>query len=462
VDLHLSPRGPLADDLYRQLKAAILEGRLRTGDALPATRDLAARLAVSRNTVIRAYQHLAAEGLLEGKIGAGSFVQAPAESRTRRAPRASRLGPRGVWRELSVVSAAVSAVSYDFRLGTPDPALFPWDDWRRALARQSRGPRRSGGGYDAPEGDLRLRAALARHLGVTRAVQVGPEDVIVTSGAQQAFDLAARVLVEPGDVVAVEEPGYPPVRQLLRTLGARVQPVPVDAEGLDVAALPDAARLVYVTPSHQFPLGVPMSLSRRLALLAWARRRRAAILEDDYDSELRFDGRPLDPLQRLDREGLVLYVGTFSKVLLPALRLGFLVAPAPLIPALRAAKRVTDSHGPPEPQRALAELIDEGLLARHVRKLLRVYRERRDRLLETLRRELPALELLGGSAGLHIAGFLGGAERLAARALVRGVAVEPLARYYARPARDGLAFGYGGIRASQIAEGIARLAACRA
>jgi GntR family transcriptional regulator/MocR family aminotransferase len=159
---------------------------------------------------------------------------------------------------------------------------------------------------------------------------------------------------------------------------------------------------------------------------------------------------------------LVLYVGTFSKVLLPALRLGFLVAPAPLIPALRAAKRVTDSHGPPEPQRALAELIDEGLLARHVRKLLRVYRERRDRLLETLRRELPALELLGGSAGLHIAGFLGGAERLAARALVRGVAVEPLARYYARPARDGLAFGYGGIRASQIAEGIARLAACRA
>src|SRR5262249_52248689 len=216
----------------------------------------------------------------------------------------------------------------------------------------------------------------------------GADDVLVTSGAQQAFDLVARVLVEPGATVAVEEPGYPAAHAAFRAAGASVVPVRVDGQGLDVAALPTDARLVYVTPSHQFPLGTVMSLGRRQALLAFCQKRGAAIVEDDYDSEFRFDGRPLEPLQSLDRNGRVVYVGSFSKVLLPTLRLGFVVAPASLMPGLRAAKRVADSHGSTEAQSALAELIDDGLFARHVRRLQRVYRERRDTLALALEREL--------------------------------------------------------------------------
>jgi len=466
VELHLRlrRRGRLARDAYAELREAILDGRLRPGERLPPTRELARSLGVSRNTVLHAYEGLVAEGFLAGRAGAGTFVApgVPAGS-PRRAPTASPLSPRAPWaRGLAAPApAAQPAAAFDFQLGAPDPALFPWDTWRGLVAHRLRG-RGARWTLPQPEGEPRLREALARHLGRARAVLAGPDDVLVTAGAQQAFDLAARVLLRPGDVVAVEDPGYPPAREAFRAAGAKVVPVRVDAEGLDVDALPRGARLVYTTPSHQFPLGVPMSLARRLALLAWAEREGAAILEDDYDSEFRYEGRPLEPLQSLDRSGRVLYVGTFSKVLLPGLRMGFLVAPAPLQPALRRAKAVADSHGPVDVQRALADLLEEGLFARHVRRVHRAYAERRARLLAAIDRTLEdRVVRLPSVAGLHVSVLLrdrrADEEAIVRRALARGVRVEPLGRYRLRRGPPGLALGYGLAPAGRIAEGVARL-----
>ena len=466
MELHISltRSGRLSADVYQQVKQAILDGRLRAGEGLPATRELARTLCVSRNTILNAYQHLIAEGFLVAKVGGGTFVSAPPQLHARRAPSSAVIQPRALWRSLALAAAPRPHVAYDFSIGSPDPKLFPWDEWRSLVSRQLRG-RRSRAGYLPPEGEPTLRAAIARHVGLSRSVRAGADDVIVTSGAQQAFDLIGRVLVDPGTCVAVEEPGYPPARRALQALGARIVPVRVDTEGLDVSALPDEARLVYVTPSHQFPLGTPMSLARRLALLAWSERRGAAILEDDYDSEFRFDGRPLEPLQSLDRSGRVLYVGTFSKVLLPALRIGFIIAPASVMSSLHTAKSLADSYGPVDLQLALAELIEDGTFARHVRRLQRVYRERREVLATALHRHLrDELVVLPSSAGLHFgARFADGSidtDALALRALAAGVAIEPLRSYYTARPQAGVALGYGTIAAAKIGEGVRRLAAC--
>jgi GntR family transcriptional regulator/MocR family aminotransferase len=320
-------------------------------------------------------------------------------------------------------------------------------------------------GYLDPAGDPHLREAVARYVGVSRSVRAGADDVLVTNGAQQALDLVGRVLLDPGTCVAVEEPGYPPARRLFESLGARVVGVPVDAEGLDVTALPRAARLVYTTPSHQFPLGTAMSLARRTALLAWADRYGAVVVEDDYDSEFRFSDRPLEPLQSLDRAGRVVYVGSFSKTMSPLLRLGFLVAPASLRSALRTARQVTAWHGEPVSQAALARFVDEGLLARHIRKANRAYLERHERVVTAVERELSGwLELVASAAGLHLcARVVDGAnvdvDEVVRRAADLGVAVESLGAYSASPpARAGLVIGYGAVRPERIDEGLRRLA----
>ena len=464
MELHVSlgQRGHWSEDVYAQLRGAILDGRLRPGDPVPATRELAARLEVSRNTVMNAYERLIAEGFLVGIHGAGTFVRDQGPPAVTRAPR-SGLAPRASWRSIDL--ARRSATPFDFRLGAPDPALFPWDEWRRLLAKQWRG-RHPPVGYGSPEGEPALREAIARHVGVSRGVRANRDAVVVTSGAQQAFDLTARVLIEPGTKVAVEEPGYPPARHAFASHGARVVPVPVDRDGLVVDALPDDARVVYVTPSHQFPLGAPMSLARRLALLAWAEDKRAAIVEDDYDSELRYDGRPLEPLQALDRNGRVIYVGTFSKVLAPSLRIGFAIAPATIASAIASARALADRHGPLEIERALAAMIDDGGLARHMRRALRVYRERRERLCDALERELGhAIEILPSAAGLHVTVLLRDrrldADTIVARALAKGVGLASLRDYSALKPRAGLALGFGLIAAAKIDEGVARLtAAC--
>lgn len=447
MDVHvtLEGRGDLAAQVYRQLLDAILDGRLRSGERLPPTRELAGRLEISRNTVALAYDRLVADGFLVGRAGAGTFVSAE-PVRGRAAPKGVVL-PRTVWRDIGTPPTTPHA-PYDFRVGMPDPRLFPMESWRRLVARELRA---GAAAYGDPAGYEPLREAISRHIGISRSVHANAGDVLITNGAQQALDLIGRVLIEPGAVVAVEEPGYPPARLLFRSLGARVAGVPVDAEGIDVQAIPKAARIVYVTPSHQFPLGTPMSLARRAALLTWAERRRAVVIEDDYDSEFRFGDRPLEPLQSLDRAGRVIYVGSFSKTLLPMLRLGFLVAPASLAPALRTARQLSDWHGELPTQAALARFIDEGLLARHIRKATREYAARHAMIANTLQED-DRLRPVPSTAGLHLC------ARLAPGVSVRpmpGVALERLEAYCGEtPAQPGLVLGYGAITRERIPEGL--------
>ncbi|WP_374007138.1 PLP-dependent aminotransferase family protein [Leifsonia sp. LS-T14] len=457
-------RGDRADRIYRQLRDAVLDGRLRRGERLPATRELAERLQVSRATVSTAYERLTAEGYLAARVGAGTFVAytAPAAGRLP-ARRGDAAQPSPAWRDLhDPLWTEPRPVAYDFSIGSPDPSLFPLETWRTYVAAELRGGLVRSAAYGDPAGVERLREGIARHLGVARSVEARPDDVLVTSGAQQAFDLLARVLVRPGDTVAVEDPGYPPVRQLFEMTGARVVPVPVDEYGLRVDLLPPA-RLVYVTPSHQFPLGGVLPLDRRVALLEWAARHDAVIVEDDYDSEFRFGSRPLDPLQRLDADGRVVYVGTFSKTMLPALRLGFVVAPPTLLAALRQAKRLTDWHNDPVTQRAMARLLDSGGFARHVRAATRVYEERHRVLLRAVGDLLPELEVVPSAAGLHLALLEPGAQgfegrRIAERAAVAGVAVQPVSRFRLGPGPDGVLLGFGGIPAANIPDGLRTLA----
>ena len=466
MDIHVSLTGrrDLAAGIYRQLLDAILDGRLRSGERLPPTRDLAQRLEVSRNTVAVAYERLTAEGFLVSRVGAGTFVATEPLSRLRprSAPAGSNVLPRAVWRDIAVPATGGSAVEYDFAVGVPDGRFFPLETWRRLIARELRASAVRATTYGDPRGHAGLRASIARHIGVARSVRAGADDVLVTHGAQQALDLIGRVLIEPGSTVAVEEPGYWPARLLFQSLGARVVGVPVDVEGIDVAAIPAAARLVYVTPSHQFPMGTPLSLARRAALLAWAERRDAVVIEDDYDSEFRFEDRPLDPLQSLDRGGRVVYVGSFSKTLLPMLRLGFLVAPASLQPALATAKLLTDWHGDLPSQGALARFIDEGLLARHVRKANRQYAERHARIVATLTEDFaPWLEVVPSAAGLHLCALSTvELEPVVTAARTVGVGVEMLRDYHlGEPGGEGLVIGYGAIPTERIGEGLRRLRA---
>src|SRR5919197_6297048 len=363
VELHVSlvGRRDLTVEIYRQLRQAILEGRLPPGDRLPPTRELARRLGVSRGTVTLAYDQLADEGYVSSRVGAGTFVSDHAAAYPGRAgSEGGALRPRPVWDTMPLPALFGRLAEFDFRSGLPDARLFPFPRWRRLLAQELHAKVADIGIYADPAGYHGLRRAIARHLGVARAVRASAEDVVVTNGTQQAVDLVARVLLAPGDQVAVEDPSYGPPRRLLASLGARVAGVPVDDQGLVVDAIPPGTRLVYVTPSHQFPLGVTMSLPRRLALLAWAKRHDAAVVEDDYDSEFRYGGRPIEPLQAMDMGERVVYIGSFSKTMLPSLRLGFVVAPASLRTALRAAKFVADWHTPLPTQAALARFLDEG------------------------------------------------------------------------------------------------------
>jgi GntR family transcriptional regulator / MocR family aminotransferase len=468
MELHIQLEGrpDLARQIHRQIRNAIVEGRLVRGDRVPPTRELAQRLAVSRNTVSTAYDWLSAEGLLSGRQGAGSFVAGDEQATSARRRAAVAIRHRAVWDRIQAPVPRETAVRYDFGVGTPDRAAFPYDSWRRLVARQIRHSKLDSE-YGDPAGHPALRRSIAHYVGVSRGVKAIADDIVVTQGAQQAFDLIARVLLSPGAAVAIEDPGYPPVRMLFESMDARVVPIPVDDSGLDVSALPNDVRLVYVTPSHQFPLGMPMSHARRAALLEWAERRNAVIIEDDYDSEFRFGGRPLETLQSIDRSGRVIYVGSFSKSLLPSLRLGFLVAPPSLVRPLAAASHVAGWFGQWPAQAALATFIDEGLLARHVRRMRRVYSERHDRILRALEGDLNQwLEPVPSVTGMHVAAMLRSKslkhERDAfARAAIEDLAFDRLSVYCSEDSRQaGIVLGYGGIATSKIAEGLKRLKSC--
>lgn len=472
VDLHVSLEGrrDLCGQLYRQVRVAIVDGRLEPGQALPSTRELAHRLALSRNTVAAAYERLVAEGFLAPRAGAGTYVSGEIRARERARPQRGRspLRPLPRWAAIADPpdTAAVEA-RFDFSAGVPDVQRFPFATWRGLLAAQLRPSAVHAGAQIDPAGDPGLRAAIARHLGVSRGVHAGPEDVLITSGSHQAFDLIARVLLEPGAVVAVEDPGNPPPRRAFAALGARVVGVPVDDGGLVVEAIPDQTRLVCVCPSHQFPLGVRMSPERRLALLAWAERADGVIVEDDHASEFRYAGRPLEPLHGLDESGRVVYVSSLSMLLLPTLRLGVVVAPPPLHAALRGAKRVADWHTAAPLQAAAAQFIDRGMLARHVRRMRRVYGQRHHLLTTGLERHFAdLLAPIGSAAGLHVAALLREAHtlddvKLAERARAAGVAVQALSTFaVTAPPRPGLLLGFGAVPTDRVEEGLRWLRRC--
>jgi GntR family transcriptional regulator/MocR family aminotransferase len=463
---------PRHRQLYDALRAAILAGRLAPGARLPSSRTLAAEVGCSRNTVLAAFEQLSAEGYLNGKVGSGTTVAVtPPDSALRvpTAPRAPRAAPgrralparRGA--RLATVHVVQHGVtgSRPFRPGVPALDEFPSSIWSRLVARWTRAAPRSLLEYGPAAGYPPLREAIAVYLREARGVHCAVEQVIIVSGSQQGIDLTARVVLEPGDSVWLEDPGYPSARAALAAAGMRVCPVPVDAEGLDVAdgaRRAPQARLAYVTPSHQFPLGVTMSLARRLALLEWARRSGGWILEDDHDSEYRYASRPLAAVQGLDRTGCVIYLGTFSKVLFPALRLGYLVVPPSLVDAFTAARDLVDRHSPSLTQAALADFIADGHFARHIRRHRTLYAARQAALVAAARRVAGALDVAPADAGMHLVGWLpaGVDDRtVAAAAAEHGVEAPPLAAYRARAAgRGGLVLGYSGYDEHAIARGV--------
>jgi GntR family transcriptional regulator/MocR family aminotransferase len=471
VELHVSLEGPGDHDtrvarIYQAVREAVVDRRLGAGDRVPATRDLAGQLGVARGTVTAAYDRLTAEGFLESRPGSGTYVAdltvSEAEPGRRRARRGA-VRPLPIWDPRPTRPTSRDRRLHDLSIGLPDPALFPLEVWRRLVSTQLRRSRMEEATYGG-RGSFRLQREVARFLGLSRSVLCAPEDVVVTAGAQQAIDLVCRVLVAPRTVVAMEDPGYFAVRRLFETHRASLRGVPVDDEGLVVDALPPEARVVYVTPSHQFPTGVSMSMSRRVALLRWALEHDAVVIEDDYDSEFRYAQQPVEPLQSLDRDGRVVYVGTFSKSLLPGLRAGFLVPPRSLLRALREAKQVTSWEGDLTTQGALAEFLAEGHHAAHVRRATRVYRERRDLVLGGLTRLDGVLRVLPSVAGLHVcARFVD--ESLDDRAVVRGAAqrgvrTEALSDHHDdQPARPGLAIGFAGVDADALPDAMDRLVA---
>ncbi|HWZ60447.1 MAG TPA: PLP-dependent aminotransferase family protein, partial [Gemmatimonadaceae bacterium] len=481
--MSLDPDAPVAlhRQIYDGLRSAILAGRLAGDARLPSTRVLAAELGVARNTVVLAFDQLRAEGYLAGRRGGGTRVSTNVPdsllrvtARARPAP-APAVTPVLSDRWTRVVAgmgdwgARGDARPVPFALGVPAIDAFPAAQWARLTARRWR----SGAvslGYATAAGDRALRAAIASYVTAARGAQCTPDQILIVSGAQQALDLVARVFVDPGDAAWMEDPGYPLARAALEAAGARVTSVPVDADGLDVAAgaraAPDA-RLAYVTPSHQFPLGSVMSSSRRLALLTWARQHGAWVVEDDYDSEFRYATRPLACLQGLDAEwggpSRVLYVGTFSKTLAPALRLGYLIVPDAYVDAFRSARTVASGHSPTLDQEVLADFIGEGHYVRHVRRVRALCADRQQALLAAAGRELDGLiDLAPDAAGLHIVGWLASGTddaRAADTAWEAGVDVSPLSRFaVGRRQRGALILGYAAFDERAIRSGVKRLA----
>lgn len=467
-----------AQSVYAQLRAAILDGRLVAGSKLPVERQSAIFFGVSRNTVARAYAKLAIEGLVQPRQGSGTYV-APKQSRPsrERSPVRHTPDPRlnaqwsrpelaqalNFWHDRSRADAPSAQAFLDFRPALVDPRLFPFELFRRVSATQLRRMELKPPAFKSPQGNqghYPLRAAIATHVGISRAVVCEPDDVLVTAGAQQAFDLLARVLVTPGvTTVAIEDPGYPPMRAAFLAAGAKIVPVPVDAEGLVVDALPTPVQIVCVCPSHQFPLGVSMSAPRRAALLKFARTHGAVIVEDDYDGEFRYDGTPLQALRSTATAEDVFYVGTFSKCMLPALRLGFVVAPQWAMSALTMAKNGLDWHCPTLTQMAVARFIAEGHLARHVRKLRDVYRKRRDLIEAILRTDFPQeLSPMQSHYGMHVAAFATHAKqlkRVTSQLLESNVQLHSFERYFfGTPTSEGLVFGYGAVDLNGIEQGL--------
>lgn len=469
--------------VYDHLRRLIRDGTLAPGAPVPSTRAIAADLGASRTTVTAAYEQLTAEGFIVTAAGRVARVaQLPALARSVPGPAHRPPSGRhetapaalsGFGRRVAAMGTAVPAPAdagrVDFLYGAVAATDFPALAWRRAYQARllSHQPRLD---YAAPEGEPALRQALQGYLRRARGLGCDAAQIVVVNGAQQAIDLCARLLLDPGDAYAFEDPGYPAARRCFDATGAVCRPTPVDEHGIVTDLLPEGARLAYVTPSHQFPLGGVLPVSRRAALLHWARQQQAWVIEDDYDGEFRYGQRPIDALQSMDGEGRVIYIGTFSKALSPQLRLGYLVLPCALVPAFTHAKRLADRHAPLLEQLVLADLIDGGVYERHVRRMRRENERRRTALLDAAARHLPpGTRISGTAAGLHVVLWLalprGSSEAtllMAARG--RGVGIHPLSPLFAsgrppraRAAEAGFMLGYASLSVAQIGLGIRRL-----
>ncbi|MEL6775672.1 MAG: PLP-dependent aminotransferase family protein [Cyanobacteria bacterium J06597_16] len=537
LTLDAAAKRPLHRQLYEQIRQAILSGKLRSHTQLPATRQLAQILGISRTTVTQSYDQLISEGYLQTRQGAGTFVsehlpedllntrpigghlsrgdlssgplkpeQGPAcaEQKNRKSKKTSETSanraqatehpqplPLSTYgQHLQQLPARTFELGplLSFRYGIPDLSQFPVQRWRRLLNKHQAKGHDWMGYSPEPMGYRPLREQIAQYITQARAVRCSPEQILITQGAQQALGLIARLLVTPGEAIALEDPGYLSGQHVFQANGAQIQPVPVDSEGLKVegpngldAIATPKTRLVYVTPSHQFPTGVLMSLPRRLALLQWAQRQNALIVEDDYDSEFRYSGRPIPALQGLETacnaEARVIYVGTFSKILFPGLQIGYVVVPQSLISVFRQAKWLCDRQCSWLNQVALADFIAEGELARHIRRMRPVYHRRRQTLITQLQQTDSSMRVSGDPAGLHIMATLPkvhDAQTLIAQARSKGVGLFSAEPHYwpvdsasrpstSRPSalpnevKSTFIFGFGGLDEPAIEEAIARI-----
>lgn len=470
---------PLHRQVFDQMRDAILSGRLTPGWRLPSSRALSKELSVSRNTILAAYDQLFAEGYIEGKIGSGTRVSRilPEEVLATRSNAQSiedtiKQKPVRLSKVAQLLindrpSQRQSGGSNAFRPGVPEIDRFPWSLWSRISAKFWRHPPRDLLSYGEAAGYGPLRSAIADYLRSVRGLICDADQVIITAGAQQAIDLTARVLIDPNDKVWIEDPGYAGIRGVLKAAGAELIPLPIDSDGLNVAkgqSLAPDARMAVVTPSHQYPLGAVMSLSRRLELLEWARENDAWILEDDYDSEYRYGGRPLSALQGLDNAGRVIYVGTFSKVLFPGIRLGYMVVPPGLSKDFVAVRRSLDDQTPIAMQPVLTEFIQSGHFAAHIRRMRTLYAERQGVLLDALNNKVSDLmSAQPDDAGMHIVADLNPELNLrdtdmAQLASKRKITVYPLSGFFiGPPTRNGLVFGYAGVESRDIIMSVDKL-----
>jgi len=472
---------PMHQQLSKWFRRAIVDGQLQPGQRLPSSRSLADELKISRVPVMSAYEQLYAEGYLETFVGAGTCVARSIPGRT---PKPSGTGPfdvtlpsienhapRRISRRAGLIQVPPQTWLNNlgaFRIGVPALDQFPASVWSKLVNRHSRKLPIELMAYGDPMGYLPLRVAIAEYLSTVRAVRCDASQILVTTGSQQALQMCAHVLLDANDRAWVEEPGYPGARHALVRAGVRLVPVPVDQEGMDVAQgirRGRGARVVYITPSHQFPLGVTMSAARRMQLLNWATRNGAWIIEDDYDSEYRSGGRPIASLQGLDIGERVIYVGTFSKVMFPALRLGYMVVPKDLLPVFFDARDAADTFSSTLYQMVMTDFIREGHFARHIKRMRMLYMERRTALIEAIHKQLrDKLEVIGTEAGMHLVALLPpGIDDVAVsiKAASKGVSARPLSPCYVNPpARGGLILGYGGADVAEILDGVRKLKQC--
>jgi GntR family transcriptional regulator/MocR family aminotransferase len=469
---------PLSRQLLDSLRDAILTGRLRPGTRFPSTRALSSELGISRNIVLTVFEQLTDEGYLRGRVGSGTYVREDLPetflraSRPARGPATTAQAPRRVGSKARAITDSMSAytdsimnTSRPFHGGLPALDAFPYQLWMRLTAQVWRRLRPRDFAYGDSQGYQPLREVIAEYLEANRGVRCTADQIIVVSGSQQGLDLVARVLLNPGDAVWVEDPGYIIARAALLNAGARLVPVPVDAEGLKVEigfARAARARMALVTPSHQLPLGMIMTLPRRMALLDWARRAGAWVVEDDYNSEFRYGGPPLPSLQGVDVTQRVIYMGTFSKTLLPALRIGYLVIPPDLVRLFSIARRALDLHRPLLEQAVLAEFIAEGHYARHLRRMRLLYERRQRALVSAVSDELRGIvEIAPADAGMHLIGWLppGTSDRQAAEhALRHDCVMRPLSWFTLEHClRPGLVLGYAAFSEDEIGNGVRRL-----